>query len=1056
MKFGLRSRLAIISFIPILLIVGIASYYVYNSYTVYQESKNLQHRVELNEHLNELITKLARERGMTSIYMGSVDKTVNSSLQLQRKNVDETIQTYKDYLNRHAADDAHSISGCDTCQSSKAILQLLDELPIIRQKIDAQEIDFKEVFNDFYSNVEFIILDELSKITNYSLEPEITALASTYLNFANAKEYTSAERDFIGHTLARLTRFSEEDLHVWVNLLGKADAISYKELQTPKAKRELDEIFKADDTAVLFEDITYARTGITQAATDGLYEIEANEWFEMIGEKVRLLNSAEEIILNYIKQKASLSEENQLRVFIIAVSIWIFALIVAIISRILATELLGNIRNLESLLRRVATTASLEAESINLDSSKGTSQAYTLLETIIQQSQEDRESAMQASEAKSMFLANMSHEIRTPLNGIVGFTDLLKDTNLDQEQREFIDIIQKSSENLLEIINNILDLSKIESNKIDIEQIAFNAIEEFESAVEVYSVRAAEKHINLATFVDPVLEKPLKGDPTKIKEVVINLLSNAVKFTNSGGSIVVDIRRVESKNGYSKIHFKVKDSGIGVTAEQKSKIFEAFGQADTSITRKYGGTGLGLTISSRFIELMGGQLDLESEPGQGTTFFFTLDLEEVNTMVESNYLNYKTLNALILSNPDKTKDQESYLREYLDFFGVKYQEFTTVAEMLQHQNSTDYPVAFIDYDYTDATILEKCANTSSDIVLVAKSYYMKEVDSLGLNLFKVLYEPLTSTKVHTALEMISNKSEGQKVKTETFFDVNRSKFDADILVAEDNQINQKLIKRTLEDLGLRITLANNGLEAFEKRKNQEFDLIFMDIQMPVLDGVEAVQEILEYEEDYEKPHIPVIALTANALKGDRERFLAAGMDEYTTKPLVRDAIISILKQFIGHKIVPDAKQSDSISQVKEPAAIPAPAVAEAADTTLPSQETVHPSILVAKKTALENRIFADMARKLEIAVTSASSVDELKEKIHATQVDMVLFDKEIPGLNVKEISDTIRASGNSAANIILMHDATIGVSEDEELNVHEVIDSKLTKAALQNLISKYI
>lgn len=1052
MKFGLRSRLAVISFIPITLIVGLASYYVYTSYTNYKTATDLEKKVALNEKLNTLLGALSRERGMTAIYLGSLAQEVTSSLKLQRESVDNAIKEYTQYIQAHATDEkGHDKASCDTCLDAVPITNLLKQITTVRDRADKRDITFNEMFHDYYTALDFKILSDLAKITNFDLEPEITALTDTYLDIANAKEYTGAEQGFVSYTLAKLTKFEEEDINTWVNLIGKADAISYTQLRTKSVQVALDEIFKNEDATDLFEDITIARTGITQAANDGLYHVEANEWFEMLAEKVRLIDEAEHTLLENINFKAATLEDTQLKYFVIAITIWTLAIIVALIGRILANELLQNIRSLEALLRRVATTTSHEQGTINLDTSKGTSQAYQLLENIIQQSVDDRESAMQASEAKSMFLANMSHEIRTPLNGIVGFTDLLKDTTLDQEQVEFIDIIQKSSENLLEIINNILDLSKIESNKIDLENITFNPIEEFESAVEVYSVKAAEKHIDLATYIDPSLEKPLKGDPTKIKEVVINLLSNAVKFTNAGGFIMVDIRRIDSKAGMSKLLFEVKDSGIGVTAEQKSNIFEAFSQADTSITRKYGGTGLGLTISSRFIELMGGKLDLESEPGKGTRFFFTLELEEVDALVESNYHKYKDINALVLTNPDKKKFQEKNLEEYFEFFGVNYQKFETIAELLKHQASTNYPVAFVDYDYTDSTILEKCTQSDTDVILIAKSYYMKELDSLGLDLFKVLYEPVTSRKVLVALDMVIHKNAGRKVKKETQFDINRSHFDANVLVAEDNQINQKLIKRTLEDLGLNITLANNGLEAFEKRKNNDFDLIFMDIQMPVLDGVEATLEILEYEEDYDKPHTPIIALTANALKGDRERFLAAGMDEYTTKPLVRDALINLLKQFIGHKIVTEEEDPDKTSSNE------AEDLLQPTEVTSDVKELQKPkTLIIAKKTALENRILSDLATKMGTSVETANTYEDLKQKVTTTPSSLIILDKELSGLDIKEISDTIRQSQNSSASIVLMHDQNHAITQEEESLVNQVITASMNKQTLQTLIQTHI
>ena len=292
-------------------------------------------------------------------------------------------------------------------------------------------------------------------------------------------------------------------------------------------------------------------------------------------------------------------------------------------------DITRNIQELEDVLNKAVdemkssdqylASDTVSIENIELDTHEGTKEAYRFLETLIDTAKQDKLTALQANEAKSLFLANMSHEIRTPLNGIVGFTEILKSTDLTSEQEEFISIIDKSSESLLSIINNILDLSKIESNKIEIENIVFDTEAEFESAIETYSVSAAEKNIDLNFYMDPQIAKKLKGDPTKIKEVLINLLSNAIKFTGFGGKIDLKITPAEG----NLIHFSVEDNGIGMSKDQQSRIFDAFSQADVSVTRKFGGTGLGLTISRRFVELMGGQLHLESTKDEGTVFYFS-------------------------------------------------------------------------------------------------------------------------------------------------------------------------------------------------------------------------------------------------------------------------------------------------------------------------------------------------------------------------------------------------------------------------------------------------
>ncbi len=1047
MQIGLKARLRLISFFPIVMLIGIASYYVYVSYIGYDSAIKLQSKLDENKQLNELIGDLSRERGMTVMYMGNSSDATAESLKSQRINVDKQVAAYIRHLKSTNSLHNHTGEGvCLACKSIKAIEANYSTIVEVRPLVDNQNVEFQEIFYDIYGNAQNQIIKELEEISNYQLDERITSIATTYLILAKAKEFTSSERDFITYALARSTKFDSEELNVWLTLIGKADAINYNALADTDLKSQLKALFDDEDNAELFEDITLERAEIMQAVNDGLYATEAGIWFTMLSEKVNLIDEAEQILLSAMDAESEIFKQEQLQILIISIAIWALAILGAIFGILLSSDIARNIKNLETILQRVATdthegdelSSSEIASHINLDTTKGTAQAYQLLETIIEQTRRDKEFAMEASEAKSMFLANMSHEIRTPLNGIVGFTELLKDTALHDEQREFVDIIEKSSENLLEIINNILDLSKIESNKLEIEDIVFNAQEEFESAVEVYAVRASEKHIDLGCFIDPELERPIKGDPTKIKEVVINLLSNAVKFTNSGGAITVDIRRLPcEEENTARVKFSVKDSGIGVTKEQKDKIFDAFGQADSSITRKYGGTGLGLTISSSFIDLMGGKLDLESEPGQGTTFFFTLDFEEIETLNESMRNQYSNINAVILESDSKKKVQDANLRQYLDFYGVSYASFKNINELKKLEQKISYDLMFVDYDYANEEMLKEYVKHPEHMVLVTKSYYMKKIESLNLNIFKVMYEPMNATKVRSALAAHDVEEFNQpKVKTiqKRKYDEKTSRFDAKALVAEDNLINQKLIKRTLEDIGFDVTLANNGLEAFEKRKNNQFDVIFMDIQMPVLDGVEATQEILEYEEDYNVQHTPIIALTANALKGDRERFMGAGMDEYTTKPLVRSEIISLLNHFIGHKIV-DAKDIEN-APVAESAPEP---VAEVAATPVP-EEPVTPAPAAAASDSVLDTVLNDDDFNVDL------SLDEMSLEIEPT-VEAPVMEEPAPVVETAslEIEDDLYSDDTADIAPVSKYDADILLAKKSSF------ENRLFKSLLDDL-----
>ncbi len=1055
---ALKNRLRLISLFPILILFALASYYVYNAYGSYQAAKVLQAKLDENVFLNDLIRNLSRERGMTVMYLGNQSDTTKKSLIAQRDIVDEKLAAFDNHLSHNEL--LHDHSGkteCAACKSQKSIDGHFSIIAEKRAEIDAGELEFEDIYDTIYGAAENEVLQELRTIGAFEVDPEIASLASAYINILDAKHYTGDERDFISYALARATRFDAEELNIWITLIGKADSINYDGVQNPTVKAELAAIFNDEDNAELFEDITTERAEIMQAVNDGLYSTESGIWFTMLSEKTNLLSEAEKVLIDAMGARSNVVQENAIQVLSIAIAIWIASLLLAFLAIVLSNDIARNIKNLESVLNRVAEDTAEEdadlAHKINLDTADGTAQAYALLESVIEQTKQETENAKEASEAKSMFLANMSHEIRTPLNGIVGFTELLKDTDLQEEQREFIDIIEKSSENLLEIINNILDLSKIESNKLEIEEIVFNPIEEFDSAVEVYGVRASEKHIDLGCFVDPELERPIKGDPTKLKEIIINLLSNAVKFTSSGGSVNVDIRKVPiDQPNRTRIRFSVEDSGIGVTAEQKSNIFEAFGQADISTSRKYGGTGLGLTISSRFVELMGGKLDLESEPGHGTTFFFELEFEEIETLNESISGSFSYINALILESDTKTKRQEIYLKQYLDFYGVSYTTFKDITELQKLERQINYDMLFVDYDYTNEDALAEYAKTQEELILVTKSYYMKKIDAMGLDIFKVMYEPMNGTKIKSVLESFDlesfNNKKAQKIRHKKF-DAQTSKFKAKALVAEDNIINQKLIRRTLEDLGLDITLANNGLEAFEKRKNGNFDVIFMDIQMPVLDGVEATQEILDYEEDFNVPHIPIIALTANALKGDRERFLEAGMDEYTTKPLVRTELTSLLNHFLADKII-DVTDLELAQETEKEVA----GAAQGSEEPAVVKEVKTLDILLSKKSPIETKLFSMLLDELKFNYMTSASFKALLKDIKAKNPRMVLIDKEMADIDYALLKETVDGLANKTAIVMMVDPASRENTEHNEI-ADEIINNLVNKDLLRLIVEKY-
>jgi signal transduction histidine kinase/CheY-like chemotaxis protein len=516
----------------------------------------------------------------------------------------------------------------------------------------------------------------------------------------------------------------------------------------------------------------------------------------------------------------------------------------------------------------------------------------------------------EANQAKDLFLANMSHEIRTPLNGIVGFTQLLKSTEVTAEQEEFITIIEHSSDNLLSIVNDILDLAKIKADKIELENIPFDPIENFESAIESYGARAAEKDIELGVYIEPDLPPTLMGDPTKISQILVNLISNAIKFTSLTGNVDVSIEKLAETDENVTLKFAVKDSGIGITEEQIDKIFDAFSQADVSTSRKFGGTGLGLAISGKLVTFMGGTLEIESESGKGSTFFFTLDLNKAEQSLVREKPNMNGMHVGYMV-PDKSIERamDENLKAYVEYTGA---EFTVYDENeLRNLEKPSLPdILFINHRYCKrGDELEQYLKLDTKTVLVTTGDLKRKIEGLEDQIDRVFYKPINFSKTLKSLEILKESAAKSKVVQAEQNESNEGFENIHALVAEDNVINQKLIQTVLNGLGLDVTLANNGEEALELRRQNEYDMIFMDIQMPVMDGIEATGKILDFEEKNRKHHVPIIAVTANALEGDREKYINAGMDDYISKPIELDQLRFLIQEFCPHKVVGNKEES---------------------------------------------------------------------------------------------------------------------------------------------------
>lgn len=866
-----------IMMLPLVILLVMSGYFLKNTWEKYQTSKTFKQTLESAKLLQKYEFSVLNE----TLCMALVQNNDTKSSQICTDRIAKS-KSLLEALN----------------QSDESLGHLQQDVTRIKENSKTYSIDdLEKVLND--SQIESSVHKYLHAKIGNADGVEQKELLGTFAKLSNIIYATELENVLVTYYVTSHKPVSTANMIFWDKIVNSAYLLNLDEKNNiPSVKEKLLKIVHSDDLQTVLSRIDDMRITIL---TGSMQKKSKNvEWIVLLEKKLTSLYAMQNIIYERLYSEVGQEINHTLQMLLLYLAVFFVALLSMVYMFLQIKKEQKENQGLLKVVNKINTLSSYdstESEVMHkmLDDAKSKEDIYAYMYSSFQLLHEKRKQAKDEAESKSQFLSTLSHEIRTPLNGIIGFSKLLRDIGTTQDQEEFLSLIEGSSHKLIAIVNDILDLSKIDADKMEIENVSFNIVETVESTVAAFTPPADQKDIELGVFIDPFLANYFLGDATKLSQILTNLIGNAIKFTDTYGKINIFVQSMHDTDEETQINFAVNDNGIGLSEEERKNIFNAFSQATGNTSVHYGGTGLGLTISRQMVALMGGQLEVESKPNHGSTFYFSITLKkdkEIETKPLPDFSDVSVGLALPVKGIRRQLDTnlEVYMKHLGAKFSIHYYE-----DLFEGMGFIDLPdIMIFDHHYARlAGELEQCLSLDCKVVLLTNGTLRSRIDPNKHHFDDILLRPIGLRKCIRILRHSRDKvTVAPKQSTELS---NIESFEGlSALVADDNMINRKLIKIILEKLGLSVVLSTDGREALEKYKTGQFDIIFMDIQMPVMDGIEATQAILAYEKEKNLTHVPIVALTANVAVGDKDKYLSEGMDDYATKPVEIDRLKALI------------------------------------------------------------------------------------------------------------------------------------------------------------------